>query len=56
MEFMKGAFEAIINRQFRECRRGLLFCKPYKLSDCNTHVVIDHCLKSTMTVSEEISM
>ena len=52
----EAVFEAIINRQFRECRCGLLFCKPYKLSDCNTHVVIDHCLKSTMTVSEEISM
>ena len=49
-------FEAIINRHLHECRCGLLFGKPYKLSDGNTHIIIDHCLKSTVTVSEEISM
>ena len=52
----EAIFEAIINRQFRECRCGLLFGKPYKLSDGNTHVVLDHCLTSTVAVSEDISM
>ena len=52
----KTKFKTIIDGQLCECCCGLLFGKPYKTSDSNPHVVVDHCLKSTMAVSKEICM
>ena len=52
----EAIFEAVIDREFCKCCCRFLFSKSYKTSDSNPHVVVDHCLKSSMAVCKEVCM